>query len=155
MSRSYRKKPIIIQAFRIGLEPIPDWAKEAGHFHLFDKEDGTYAEIHTLEGVMRGGLGDYVIRGAIGELYPCRADVFEDTYSPVHIEEDSIYRRVLQRLYALIRLGHQAGIKSALSSILMWGQLREDPEMSLEEISYSSEQALERLLSETSSPIAK
>lgn len=155
MTRSYRKKPIVIQAFRIGLDPTPKWAVEAGHFHLFERGEETYAEIHTLEGVMRGGLGDYVIRGAIGELYPCRADVFHSTYSPEHSEEESIYKRVLQRIYSLITLENLEGLNKALGLILTWGQLRASPEMSLEEIAYSSNLALERLLSETSSPSAK
>ena len=41
------------------------------------------ARIHPLEGVMAACLGDWVIRGVAGELYPCRADIFEATYEAV------------------------------------------------------------------------
>jgi len=34
----------------------------------------------TLEGEMKGAPGDYLMRGVAGELYPCAADIFEDTY---------------------------------------------------------------------------
>jgi len=37
-------------------------------------------EIHTLEGVMRAEPGDWIIRGVQGEFYPCKPDIFEQTY---------------------------------------------------------------------------
>lgn len=36
--------------------------------------------IRTLEGDMRVSAGDYVIRGVQGEFYPCKPDIFEQTY---------------------------------------------------------------------------
>lgn len=36
--------------------------------------------IHTLEGVMRADVGDYIIRGLKGEYYPCKPDVFSKKY---------------------------------------------------------------------------
>ena len=38
--------------------------------------------IPTLEGEMRANVGDWIIRGLKGELYPCRPDIFEMTYEP-------------------------------------------------------------------------
>ena len=37
----------------------------------------------TLEGTMRADVGDYVITGVKGEVYPCKPDIFEATYEPV------------------------------------------------------------------------
>ena len=37
-------------------------------------------EITTLEGVMVGECGDWLITGVKGERYPCKPDVFEATY---------------------------------------------------------------------------
>lgn len=37
-------------------------------------------EVETLEVTMKGKPGDYLMRGAAGELYVCDADIFEDTY---------------------------------------------------------------------------
>jgi len=39
-------------------------------------------KIETLEGVMLASVGDYVICGVQGELYPCKPDIFEATYDP-------------------------------------------------------------------------
>jgi hypothetical protein len=39
--------------------------------------------IKTLEGDMMVSEGDYIIRGIEGELYPCKASIFEKTYDLV------------------------------------------------------------------------
>ena len=41
------------------------------------------AFIETLEGTMRVTYGDWVIKGVKGELYPCKADIFEQSYEAV------------------------------------------------------------------------
>jgi hypothetical protein len=38
--------------------------------------------IATMEGLMLGREGDYLIRGVHGELYSCKKHIFESTYSP-------------------------------------------------------------------------
>lgn len=83
----YRKKPVIIEAFRlIKGEIIPQWFIEewdAGNISLIGNEDGMSADINTLEGVMHASPGDYIIKGVHGELYPCKPDIFEATYDKV------------------------------------------------------------------------
>ncbi|WP_414079495.1 hypothetical protein [Streptococcus suis] len=37
----------------------------------------------TLEGVMTAKKGDYIIKGVRGELYPCKPDIFAETYERV------------------------------------------------------------------------
>lgn len=39
-------------------------------------------KIYTLEGKMLASPGDWIIRGVKGEMYPCKDDIFEATYSP-------------------------------------------------------------------------
>jgi len=39
--------------------------------------------VHTLEGDHEGTARDYLMKGVRGELYPCKKDVFEDTYEIV------------------------------------------------------------------------
>lgn len=86
----YVKKPVIIDAvqFTVGeLVLMPEWFKD-NISHVIDIKNiendsitkDSYAEIKTLEGIMRCNLGDYVIKGVKGELYPCRKDIFEETY---------------------------------------------------------------------------
>lgn len=90
----YRKKPIVIDAFRMGMDPRPDWFQDkvsANEIITYsdDPDKGpfefrrTYCDIKTLEGTMRGDFGDYIIRGVQGEVYPCKPDIFEKTYEPV------------------------------------------------------------------------
>ena len=39
--------------------------------------------IPTLEGDMLVRPGDYIIKGVQGEFYPCKPDIFEQTYEEV------------------------------------------------------------------------
>jgi hypothetical protein len=37
----------------------------------------------TREGTMMADLGDWIIRGIAGEIYPCKPEIFEATYEEV------------------------------------------------------------------------
>ena len=63
--RRYRKKPVIVEAYRI-YKPI---------------------NIQTLEGLMHAEAGDYIITGVNGEQYPCKPDIFEKTYEALFDDE--------------------------------------------------------------------
>lgn len=39
--------------------------------------------IPTLEGLMQAVVGDWIIKGVKGEIYPCKPDIFEATYERV------------------------------------------------------------------------
>ena len=90
MSR-WRKKPVVIEAVEnTGTwAPIMDWLHQLaggemrvpfGHRPPITRNaDGTL-NIETLEGTMRADIGDWVICGVKGELYPCKPDIFEATY---------------------------------------------------------------------------
>jgi len=96
----YRKKPVVIEAFRIGIDYIPDWAMDKvtdntitlksdapENCHIEQRKDyKTYCTIATLEGKMQGNYGDYIIQGVNGEIYPCKPDIFDKTYEPVESE---------------------------------------------------------------------
>ena len=88
----YRKKPVVIEAFKLGVDYIPDWFMDAvtanevilhGTSSGFDHIPDTNADIRTLEGWHRANYGDYIIRGVKGELYPCKPDIFDMTYEVV------------------------------------------------------------------------
>lgn len=84
----YRKKPVVIEAFKYGIDPRPDWFndKVTANEIITYVEDSSlyYCEIKTLEGIMRGGCGDYIIQGVQGEIYPCKPEIFEMTYELVN-----------------------------------------------------------------------
>lgn len=83
----YRKVPVEIEAFRLGYEDMPKWFLESdsGYSLTIERRIGgnIICDIKTLEGTMRANSGDYIIQGVKGELYPCRADIFEMTYEKV------------------------------------------------------------------------
>lgn len=77
---NYRKKPVVIQAFRWTIDEVPDWWTARADITI-DVVSGD-AFIPTLEGEMRASVGDYIIRGVKGEIYPCKPDIFAVTYEP-------------------------------------------------------------------------
>jgi hypothetical protein len=97
----YRKKPIVIEAFQMTKErrqdnsEWPNWLHEAwqmehhsiGALYASDypNSDGTdMLRIRTLEGDQLVSWNDYIIQGVQGEIYPCKPDIFEQTYEEVN-----------------------------------------------------------------------
>jgi hypothetical protein len=94
----FRKKPVVIDAMNwdgtaSGATPIINWiiandgtARFVDPDSLLDGLDEWRAahrlHIDTLEGTMRAEPGDWIIRGVKGEFYPCKPDIFKDTYEP-------------------------------------------------------------------------
>ena len=86
----FRKKPVVIEAFRLNERGLiaEDWFWDAVTrndiiTHCFGKHepDPAWCEIKTLEGTMIANAGDYIIQGVNGEIYPCKADIFQKTYT--------------------------------------------------------------------------
>ena len=81
----YRKKPIEIEAVLWDgnkVSEITPWIKEA----LINDTIMRYSYkvvIRTLEGQLFANPGDYIIKGVKGELYPCKPDIFNETYEKV------------------------------------------------------------------------
>lgn len=77
----YTKKPVVIEAVEFTYPPTEE-------FKAFINFDGArkvviknnFAVIETLEGNMTANIGDYIVRGINGELYPCKPDIFKQTY---------------------------------------------------------------------------
>lgn len=80
----YRKKPVVIEAVQ-----LTDATFDAPHPNPEHLRGVVYdpvarcAYVETLEGRMRADLGDWIITGVKGEVYPCKPDVFEATYDHV------------------------------------------------------------------------
>ena len=92
----FRKKPVVIEAFKLGHHPMPGWFMDRvsantvvlhkGGKVLADGDNGrdsVNATIVTLEGAMAASDGDWIIKGVQGELYPCKPDIFAATYDLV------------------------------------------------------------------------
>ena len=84
MYKRYIKKPLMVKAIKYTPETqqfIIEWlidsfnGKATIGSNLVDE-----IMIPTLEGEMKLTLGNYLIQGVEGEFYPCRADIFDQTY---------------------------------------------------------------------------
>jgi hypothetical protein len=84
MSR-FRKKPVEVEALRVGDHPWETLAAWCGGELIRGSNSRSYRAvlIKTLEGDMTAVPGDYIIKGVQGEFYPCRSDIFQQTYEPV------------------------------------------------------------------------
>lgn len=83
------KKPVTIEAiewtgdnlrdvidFTGNHKSVENWSW--GDFESLVSSEGL--KIFTLEGSYIASIGDYIIKGVKGEFYPCRADIFNETY---------------------------------------------------------------------------
>jgi len=79
MIKNYKKKPVIIQAVvwtGENREEIMEFANGSIYF----TDDLKTLNIKTLEGNLKANVDDYIIKGVKGEFYPCKPDIFEQTY---------------------------------------------------------------------------
>ncbi len=70
----------------IGVEFLEITQENVIHLHNFDDRLGHINSIpfcDTIEGTMKGKIGDYVIKGIRGELYICDREIFKETYNEV------------------------------------------------------------------------
>lgn len=75
----FRNRPVEIEAWlNDPLDDMPNWVID----EVLEADDGALY-LHTLEGKMRADVGDWVILGIKGEVYPCKPDIFAATYEPV------------------------------------------------------------------------
>ena len=83
----FTKKPVTISAVQFNgssthAGQIESWMK-GGEEPL---ENGIHTRdirpmyIETSEGVMTASPGDWIIKGVKGEFYPCKPDIFKETY---------------------------------------------------------------------------
>lgn len=80
MSR-YRKKPIVVDAFQWGVDEVPSWWKEVKDTVVRPSTGSVL--IPTLERLHEAQLNDFIIRGITGKIYPCKPDIFKETYEEV------------------------------------------------------------------------
>jgi hypothetical protein len=86
MIKTYIKKPVKIQAVKWTGDNILEIQKfqktsDNPNAMYWTKDDKIL--IDTKKGDMLASIGDYIIRGIKGEIYPCNRDIFEETYQEV------------------------------------------------------------------------
>lgn len=85
----YRKKPVVIDAIqwtydnRAEIKGFMDGAR----YEILDDRPRPALAIWSQHGRMIAALDDYIIRGVAGEFYPCKPDIFAETYELCGDEE--------------------------------------------------------------------
>ena len=88
-----KKKPIVLDVWQVVEltidSKIPGWIFNA----IFSdrvlnesRKEGVELVVTTLEGKMDVKIGDYIVKGTKGEIWPVRKDIFEETYDVVEVE---------------------------------------------------------------------
>lgn len=84
MVNKYKKKPVIIEAVQydgFNIDEIKEFCGEELESEVRDGIGVVGYFLRTLEGhsyILSDG--DYIIKGVQGEFYPCKPDIFEQTY---------------------------------------------------------------------------
>ena len=86
MQMKYRKKPVIIEAFRFGVDNMPNWFLLDERVVWGNKEGKTplFCIIKTSSGLVTGDFGDYIIKEIDGEMHICKAETFVKTHEEVY-----------------------------------------------------------------------
>ena len=88
----YRKKPVVIEAIKwdghnlqeiISFTGLHESARKWSWDEYKQVVEREGLKIFTLEGSHMATVGDFIIKGVKGELYPCKPDIFEATYEKV------------------------------------------------------------------------
>lgn len=86
-----RKKPVVVEIIQLEMRSTRSYRKckqfvgESWVDH--DNMPNGLPGIATLEGTMEISDGDYIIKGVHGEFYPCKPDIFEQTYDWVNDDD--------------------------------------------------------------------
>lgn len=75
----FRKKPVVVEATQ--------WFKMGDHPEVYIDKSYMTPVMNTLEGLISVSVGDWIITGVKGEVYPCKPDIFAMTYEPVEEQE--------------------------------------------------------------------
>lgn len=98
MIKKYKKRPVVIEAVKFvyggedsTVELIREWAKgnigdvskvksmdAKAEMQIITLEDGKDKQVKHI-----ATEGDYIIKGVQGEFYPCKPDIFMETYEEV------------------------------------------------------------------------
>lgn len=94
--KNFTKKPVVIEAIQwngLNLVEVKSFVGDACKYDYYDAgyQAGVVPPsvdlfIHTLEGDMKCSKGDYIIKGVQGEFYPCKPDIFKQTYDELKEE---------------------------------------------------------------------
>ena len=89
----FRKKPVVIEAVKwngsnfnelmifVGIQNLGKHNIENSEIQICTLEDGNKEVEHIAS------KGDWIIKGIKGEFYPCKPDIFKDTYEEIKCDD--------------------------------------------------------------------
>ena len=80
MIKKYRKKPVTIEAIQWNGGNLLEIQRFMRRTVV---DNGSVLIIPTLEGNKHASLNDYIIKDINGKFYPCKPDIFDNTYEEV------------------------------------------------------------------------
>jgi hypothetical protein len=134
----FRKKPVVIEAVLFNgqnTEEIERFLEPIGA--------GVYQNqvvIQTLEGVMKGDIGDWIIRGVKGEFYPCKPDIFAATYE--HVEETLRKRPTIEELERILAGPNDSVIAINPDGSITTTKVKTSPDCVADEVGKATTQTL-------------
>lgn len=99
--KKFRKKPVVITAIQFdgkNTNEVLEFCQKVVEMKIYKEnlamshpmcrlithlDDQNTITIRTLEGDMTARKGDWIICGVAGEFYPCKPDIFKETYEPL------------------------------------------------------------------------
>lgn len=100
--KQYKKKPLVVEAVRLPVhiklsKEVEAWSDcKCQPYDSFMDQVFNY-RVETLEGVMEGTPGDYLIKGIKGEFYIHAGDFFDEVYDEVIVyNKDNAGRRAIE-----------------------------------------------------------
>jgi len=81
MIKQYRKKPVVIEAVQWTGTNFGEILRFTQGSVQLQNDDDLW--VNTLEGGHTALNGDFIIKGIQGEFYPCKPDIFKETYEEV------------------------------------------------------------------------
>lgn len=87
----YIGKPIFVDAFQLGIDKIPEWFVDCLKSDSLNISLNVFGprkiqvDIDDPDSMvtMMAEYGDYIVRGASGNIYPCNRDNFEQSFDKV------------------------------------------------------------------------
>lgn len=99
-----RKKPVVVECVKWTGDNLQEVRDFVGNYlienyieiHTYNKRIETLdsIEIRTLEGNHLCNIGDYIIKGVQGEFYPCKPDIFAETYEVVE-DDKTVAKKIV------------------------------------------------------------
>jgi len=116
LSEKFVKKAVIVEAEQwIGcnISTLSEFMATAKTDFITGKASEGIIQILTLEGIMTARIGDWIIKGIDGELYPCKDSIFKRTYQkPGESDHEEVVdlsksKLEIDQLKRLIKIGKE------------------------------------------------